>query len=440
MSFQLLRAILSSPWAMEPSEAEKYLPLVARLLSGDTQFTNHNDPEISIQANGAVMASNAQDISQSDTSGFTAIIPITGPILKYSAMCGPRGIDYYSRLLEEAASNPNINSILLVIDSGGGQTSGIQSFTAQLASIQKPSLALIHDGVGASAAYWIASAANRGIWASTKSSIIGSIGTMITIADMREKLEKDGIKLHEIYATASVNKNKDVKDALKGNYKSIKSDLLDPINETFISSIRNSRAEKITDEEVFTGKIYMADKAMEIGLIDRIGSVQEAVDFLQQEVRGKKDDDYNRKNQTQTNNSSSMKFKSTWAAILSAIGFSSVASEEEAPLVSEERLEQLNSSLETANSELTTLKGQVAQLQTDLQNSKDALTKAEQERDDFKAKAEKFGRQAGAAHAVPNAGKAEGGNTEPTAEEAAQAAIDALPHNQALASNPLFNN
>lgn len=425
---------------MEPSEAEKYLPLVARLISGTGSLDASQDQEITISANGAIMASAAISLGESPSEGYTAIIPITGPILKYSAACGPRGMDYYSMLLNEAANNPNINSILLAIDSGGGQTYGIETFTAQLKAIQKPSLAIICDGVGASAAYWIASAASEGIWATTKTSIIGSIGTMITIADMKDKLAKDGIKLHEIYATDSVNKNRDVKEAMKGNYKPIRSELLDPINENFIASIREARGEKLSDEQALTGQIYMAEKAMEIGLIDHIGSVQEAVDHLQSLVQSKKDRKYQMRNQNQTNNSSTMKFKHTMTAILAALGFASVASEEEAPLVSEERLEQLNSSLTAANSRVSDLEGQVSQLQTDLQNSKDALVKAEQERDNFKAQAEKFGKQAGAAHTAPKKDKPEGGASELTPEEQAQAAIDALPHNQALANNPLFNN
>lgn len=429
MSFNLLRAILSGVWMIDPSEAEKYLPLVARFIAGETNFSEQNDPELKLDIQGAVMASSAQTMGQAAPQGVTAIIPITGPILKYTAMCGPRGIDYYSELLSRAATDPNINSILYLIDSGGGQAYGIQSFTAQIKSVLKPSLALIHDGIGASAAYWIASAANQGIWATTKSSMIGSIGTMLTLADMKGKLEKDGIKLHEIYATQSTNKNKDYNDAIKGDYKAIRSGLLDPLNETFISSIKESRGEKISNEEVFTGKTYMADKAMDMGLIDQIGSVQEAVNYLQSIVEEQSNPPKNKENQSQTNNSNhTMKFKMSWAAILGAIGFGAVASEEEAPSVTDERLEQLNGSLTTANQSIADLKSQVTQLQGELKTAKDSLAAAEKERDDFKAKSEKYGKQAGAAHAIPNEGKAEGGNEDAPKSEEEQ--FKSFAHNQ----------
>lgn len=429
MSFNLLRAILSGVWMIDPSEAEKYLPLVAKLISGETHFPEQNDPELKLDVKGAVMASSSQTLGKDAPQGVTAIIPITGPILKYTAMCGPRGIDYYSELLNRAETDPNINSILFLIDSGGGQAFGIQSFTSQIKSISKPSLSLIHDGIGASAAYWIASAAKQGIWATTKSSVVGSIGTMLTLADMKGKMEKDGIKLHEIYASKSTNKNKDYNDAVKGDYKAIRTGLLDPLNETFIESIKESRGDKIKNEEVFSGKTYMADQAIELGLIDRIGSVQEAVNFLQDIVEGKSNSSKSSTNQSQTNNSNhTMKFKSAWASILGVLGFGAVASDEEAPVVTEERLEQLNSSLETANQSIADLKSQVTQLQGDLKSAKDSLAAAEKERDDFKAKAEKYGKQAGSAHAIPNEGKAEVANDDAPKSDEEQ--FKSFAHNQ----------
>src|SRR5690606_6943553 len=116
-----------------------------------------------------------------------------------------------------------------------------------------------------------ATGANQGIWASTPTSIIGSIGTMITLADMRPAMEKAGIKLHEIYASKSTKKNKTFHDALDGKYKPITEQLLDPFNEVFHNAVKESRGEKIKDEDVFTGATYLAEQALENGLIDHIG-------------------------------------------------------------------------------------------------------------------------------------------------------------------------
>ncbi len=421
---------------MEPTEAEKYLPLVARLVSGDLDLPEVKETYEFPSVKGAVSADTFGS-GEAAASGVTAIIPIMGPILKKTTMCGPRGLDYYSQMLSEAERSPRINSILFLIDSGGGEAVGLQTFVEQMKSSSKPTLALIDDGIGASAAYWIATGANQGIWAAKSTSIIGSIGTMITLADMRPAMEKAGIKIHEIYATKSTKKNRDFHDALDGKYKSITDQLLDPFNEVFHNAVKESRGDKITSEEVFTGQTYMADKAMELGLIDHIGNIQEAVDHLQSIANGDAQD--TQSNSNSNHNSQQMKFKSAFTAILAAIGFASVKSEEEAPLVTEERLEALNASLETANQTITARDEEIAQLKADLKAKTDALTTAEAERDQYKADAEKYGKQAGATHVPPQKDKPEGGNAELSEEDAIAAEIAALPHNRALDGNPLFN-
>ncbi len=81
-----------------------------------------------------------------------------------------------------AASNPNIAAIVLQIDSPGGEVSGTQQLADVIKSVQKPVVAFV-DGMMASAALWIGSAADE-IIASTPQDIIGSIGTMMSFGDM----------------------------------------------------------------------------------------------------------------------------------------------------------------------------------------------------------------------------------------------------------------
>lgn len=420
---------------IEPTEAEKYLPLVARLISGDLNLPEVKESYDFPSVKGAVSAASFGS-GQSTQSGVTAIIPIMGPILKKTAMCGPAGLDYYSRLLSDAESNPKVNSILFLIDSGGGQAAGVQTFVEQMKSASKPTLALIDDGIGASAAYWIASGANQGIWAAKSTSIIGSIGTMITLADMRPAMEKAGIKVHDIYASKSTKKNRTFHDAIDGKYKPITEQLLDPFNEVFHNAVKESRGDKIKDEDVFTGATYLAEQALENGLIDHIGNIQEAVNHLQSIAKG---DSENTSNLNSNHNTNSMKFKSVFTALLAAIGFASVKSEDEAPLVTEERLEALNAVLQSANETIAgheqmivEHEATIAQLKTDLKAEQDARAAAEADRD-------RYAKQAGSAHTPPHKDKPEGGNAEPSQEEAIAAEIAALPHNRALDDNPLFN-
>ena len=129
-----------------------------------------------------------------------------------------------------------------------------------------------------------------------------------------------------------------------------------------------------------------------------------------------------------------MKFKSAWGAILGAIGFGSVSSEEEPPQVTEERLEQLNSSLEAANSTIAERDASIAQLQADLTQAKADNAEATatvatltEERDNALAEVKRLGEQPGEGH---TASKKETNSEGGTPDEQAQI-IDNLPHNKA---------
>jgi protease-4 len=197
-----------------------------------------------------------------------------------------------------------------------------------------------------------------------------------------------------------------------------------------MDSVRASRGSKITNEEVLTGKTYMAAEAVTLGLIDQIGSIQEAVNYLQGQVKSKSINQSIHQPIQQE-----MKFKLGLTAILMALGFGAVASEEESPLVTEERLAALNASLEGANQAAQTAQSEVARLQGELATAKASETSLAADRDAWKTKAEAYAKSPGASHFVPNAGNPEGGSTEPDQS----AIIAGLAHNAELDSNPLFN-
>jgi protease-4 len=168
---------------------------------------------------------------------------------------------------------------MFVVDSPGGEADGTRNLSETIANLGKPTVAFI-DGMAASAAYWIASAADK-IVAALDTDEIGSIGTYVSFADFRDYYEQQGVKLHEVYATKSTNKNKEFKQALDGKYGPLRAQI-DVINESFIAGVKQNRKGKMDEdeEEAFTGKLYFADVAKEKGLIDEIGSFETAIESM----------------------------------------------------------------------------------------------------------------------------------------------------------------
>lgn len=291
----ILSSILRGVWAIEPSYAQSYRPLILAVLQGDAGKLENVAREFfhagQQDANGINKSQLPFAVSMSDymigKDGYgrvnisqapknsVAVIPVTGAITKYD-YCGSPGTRTYMNWLRQIDTNPNILGTLLQVDTGGGEAYGTQDLSEYVKSVNKPVVSFINNAA-ASAGYWIASGAKE-VYTSFNSDLVGSIGTFFTLFDDAGYYEKEGIKIHEIYATKSTEKNAEFKEALGGNYKPILDRLINPLNESFHKSVKMNRRGKAVSPEVFTGKTYMAAEAQEKGLIDGITSFNYAVE------------------------------------------------------------------------------------------------------------------------------------------------------------------
>ena len=95
-----------------------------------------------------------------------AVIPITGPIMRYANLftriSGATSTQELATDLQTALDSPQVRAIVLNIDSPGGEASGINELADMIhASRGKKPIKAYVGGTGASAAYWIASAADE---------------------------------------------------------------------------------------------------------------------------------------------------------------------------------------------------------------------------------------------------------------------------------------
>lgn len=278
----IILAITNGFWLIDEEYVLANSQLIQKVLSGESAF-DVKETVISamiVAKDGEVKFENrSSDIFNSATPGSTAVINITGPIMKYDN-CGDPGTKTYKQLLSRAEANPNIGSVVLVADSPGGTVDGTQELANFVKNFSKPIVTLV-DQLAASAMYWIGSQTNE-IIALNETATIGSIGTMIAFADMQGKMEKEGIKFHFVRADASTDKNQEFLDARAGNYAALKLKL-NAINDVFLADVKEGRGDKLDlkTENVLSGKTYLAEDALKFGLIDAIGSFEYAVSRAQ---------------------------------------------------------------------------------------------------------------------------------------------------------------
>jgi len=209
--------------------------------------------------------------------GSVAIIPVSGPILKYNGECGEPGSVQRIGWLLDAERRQNISSTVIMIDSPGGQVDGTQSFANAIKNFSKPILGFVDDGMAASAAMWFLSATDEA-YTSLESDQVGSIGVYTSILDFKGWLEMNGLKMHEIYAPQSTDKNKDYRDAMSGNYELVLEDLK-AVADNFIKTVRTNRGDKAAANQKAwdSGKMFYAKEATSVGLIDGVKSFEQVI-------------------------------------------------------------------------------------------------------------------------------------------------------------------
>jgi protease IV len=181
--------------------------------------------------------------------------------------------------LETFDGDKNMKAVMLYIDSSGGDGVAGEEIANALKSLTKPNVAVIRT-IGASAAYWAASGADK-IYAS-KISDVGGIGFTASYLDETGLNNKEGYKYIELTSA----KYKDLWDPNRPISKEerniIKADL-EQIHNVFVEQIaenRNLPIEKVA--ELANGLSYTGIDALEYGLIDEIGDMRTAKDYIEE--------------------------------------------------------------------------------------------------------------------------------------------------------------
>lgn len=199
-----------------------------------------------------------------------AVIRVYGPL---SHRNNPYTYSYeeFERDLELAKSDEFVGAVL-EIDSPGGQCSNLDEAAKRIRefSKHKPIEAMI-NGIGCSAAFWLASAADKA-WAS-RTSMVGSVGSVISYWEMDGILSKWGARKIEITASQSPNKRLDP-ESEEGQAEL--QAIVDDAGQMFVEALAEYK--DISAEQVLAqfgqGLVFSATDALSRGMIDGISTFE----------------------------------------------------------------------------------------------------------------------------------------------------------------------
>lgn len=169
--------------------------------------------------------------------------------------------------LAEADARSDVEAIALDVDSPGGYIAGLDETAQALAAVSKPTTAYV-GSMAASAAYWLASQADR-IVALSPASEVGSIGVACEEYDDDEALARDGIA-HRIYTSTDAPDKRPDTATDEGRSKIIAE--LDALHAVFVRRVADGRhvaAEKVS-KDFGRGGVLTAEKAVAAGMIDEV--------------------------------------------------------------------------------------------------------------------------------------------------------------------------
>lgn len=209
-----------------------------------------------------------------------AVVPITGPIFRYANLfteiSGATSLEILARDFSAAIADPAVKSVVLVIDSPGGQVSGIAEMAHMIHTARKPVVAYV-DGMAASAAYWLAAAAAT--IAVSKTALLGSIGAVLGVSSR----PRDGIV--EIVSSQSPRKRPDVQTS---DGRAQLQAHIDALAQVFIEDVADYRG--VSVETVLTdfgqGDIRMGAEAVAAGMADRVSTLEHVIAGLAGKIEG----------------------------------------------------------------------------------------------------------------------------------------------------------
>lgn len=283
--------IFSHRWAIMPSALEAIIEVVdrnveispmelAKALHGgmwDRYIDEGGNPipvtHEALEAFNYPIMEGTRRVSLADN---VAILPVVGPLAPRASFAnsftGAVSVQSLSYDFNVAMADPEVDAIILNIDSPGGEITYISEFAEQIYKAQgKKSVIAYVGGMGASASYWLGSAAKEIVLADTAE--VGSIGVVAAYRDARQREQKEGVKRYEIVSSQSPNKRPDP-STNEGRAQIQR--IVDNLADVFISAVAKHRGIEPKDvlDNYGQGSMFVGSDAIERGLADRIGSLE----------------------------------------------------------------------------------------------------------------------------------------------------------------------
>lgn len=265
----LIRFALDNEWALLPSKIADMMGLLAFHAAGH----KHTPEEVQALAGDSAAAPSSK--------GATAILSLRGVISHRAGgmqeSSGGASVERFISQFRAVMTNDAIGAVIIDVDSPGGTVAGVQEIVAEMMALRgKKPVVAVANSLMASAAYWIAAAADEIV--SIPSGTVGSIGVFTAHQDLSAALEQQGVKVTLISAGKFKTEGNPF-EALSDDARAIIQARVDKAYNQFASDVAAGRGVSVSDVKggFGQGRAVSSAEAKAAGMIDRIATLDQTI-------------------------------------------------------------------------------------------------------------------------------------------------------------------
>ena len=279
---RILRAFSNTAWFIHPQKAEQILAML--------EFRAANGPylrDTSATIESTLLAADNRD--QPEGTSNVHVLRLHGTILPRTNIDlsdpGGASLETFQANFKQAAADQGARAIIIDVDSPGGQVDLVPETVSMINAAKRADRPIIAvaNTMAASAAYWIASAADELVV--TPSGLVGSIGVYMMHQDISQNLEMQGVVPTFIFEGARKvegNPFEPLSDEARGALQSH----VRTYYEMFTKDVAKSRGVSVSvvradpekaEQHFGGGRAYTANEAVALGMADRVATIEQTI-------------------------------------------------------------------------------------------------------------------------------------------------------------------
>lgn len=227
------------------------------------------------------LALGGQHAAPTARQGTIVVLPVYGVIEHRSdalmAVFGGTSVESLRSQLREAMADPDVQAVILDIDSPGGAVAGMTELAADVRAARgsKPIVAVANT-LAASAAYWLATQADEVVV--TPSGSVGSVGVYAVHQEASRALDEAGITTTIVSAGPHKMEGNEF-EPLSDEARASLQERVDTAYAQFVGDVAAGRG--LTRERVEAdfggGRVVTSEKAMDAGMVDRVETLDQTI-------------------------------------------------------------------------------------------------------------------------------------------------------------------